>query len=61
MTAQNDIHLYTASTMTGLFILQNWLNLINSRKATQLALEIPGPICQFFGKGDINSHELSNS
>jgi hypothetical protein len=45
----------------GLLNLKAWFDRIDSRKATQRALEIPQPRWAFFGKGDIKSQESENA
>ena len=44
----------------GLLNFKAWFDRIDSRKATQRALEIPQPRWAFFGKGDIKSQESEN-
>jgi len=48
-------------SLEGLSFLQTWLNRIDSRKATQRALEIPNPSWEFFGRGDVKSYERLNA
>ena len=48
-------------SIDGLSNLKAWFDRIDSRKATQRALEIPQPRWAFFGKGDIRSQESENA
>ena len=53
---------YWASvSVEGLPHLQRWFDLIDKRKATQRALEIPRPFWAFFGKGDVEAQERENA
>ncbi|MGD1702460.1 glutathione S-transferase family protein [Dapis sp. BLCC M229] len=48
-------------SVDGLNNLQAWFDRIDSRPATQRALEIPKPFPAFFGKGDVATAESANA
>ena len=48
-------------SVDGLPHLQEWLERIDARPATQRALEIPEPYPAFFGKGDVKRQEDQNA
>lgn len=48
-------------SVDGLPHLQEWLERIDARQATQRALEIPEPYPAFFGKGDVKRQEDQNA